>query len=83
MPLILTLLAIILTLAACSSPEQQIAREHEVAPQVTPAALAAVPEGIEGTTLTITDATFETEQILLQEDEPTVLTVVNRRVMSK
>ncbi len=55
-----------------------MAREHEVVPRVTPRALATAPEGIEETTLTIADATFETEQILLQEDEPTVLTVVNR-----
>jgi hypothetical protein len=78
MPLILALLSVILTLAACSSSEQLIARERQPAPRVTPTALATVPEGIEGTTLTITDATFETEQLLLQEDEPTVLTVVNR-----
>jgi hypothetical protein len=73
----LTLLAVVLSLVACSNSEADIAGKHEVVSQVSPGALPALPQGIEGTTLTITDARFETEQLVLQVNQLTVLLVVN------
>ena len=75
--LVLTLLAVVLSLAACSKSEADIAGKHEVVPEVSPGALPALPQGIEGTTLTIANARFETEQLVLQVNQPAVLSVVN------
>ncbi len=74
----LTLLAVVLSLVACSNSEADIARKPQVVPEVSPGALPALSQGIEGTTLTITDARFETEPLVLQVNQPAVLSVVNR-----
>ena len=75
--LVLTLLAVVLSLAACSKSGADIAGKPQAVPEVSPGALPALSQGIEGTTLTITDARFETEPLVLQVNQPAVLSVVN------
>ncbi len=71
MPLVLALLA------ACVGEDEEVANQRQVALRVTPTAIAALPPGIEEATLHIRDGQFGVDQLLLQEDEPTVLHVVN------
>jgi hypothetical protein len=76
--LVLTLLVVVLSLVACSNSEADIAGKPQAVPEVSPGALPALPQGIEGTTLTIANARFETEEVVLQVNQPAVLSVVNR-----
>ncbi len=44
---------------------------------MTPGASDEIPEGIETATIEITDGAYGVDELLLQQDQPTVLDVVN------
>lgn len=69
-------LLLAVALAGCGE-EEEVAEPREAVPNVTPTALAALPEGVEEATLEIRDAAFGVDEVILQEAEPTVLHVVN------
>ncbi len=70
------LLIALVVLTGCGD-ESEVAEEREVVPNVTAVALDALPEGVEVVDLLIEDGELQTEEIVLQEDEPTVLRVSN------
>ena len=64
-------------LAGCGDEDEEVATDREGIPTVTPTAVAALPDAIEEATLTIAGGAFGVDELVLQEDEPTVLHVVN------
>jgi hypothetical protein len=75
-----TALALLLALAltACGDDDEvEVATERQEVPEVTPTALAALPEGVEQAALAIVDGGFDVEELVLQAQEPTVLEIVN------
>lgn len=64
-------------LVAGCGEDDEVAREREAVPSVTPTALAGLPGGVEVAELTIVDGEFDVGELILQEDEPTVLNIVN------
>ena len=73
----LILLPLLVALAACGDSDEELATEREGVPTVPPTTLAALPDDIGEATLAITGGAFGVEELLLQEDEPTLLHVVN------
>lgn len=75
----LSLVAVmILLLVSTCGDDSEVAEERDVVPAVTPSALAALPEGVEVASIVIQDGEFQTSEIILQEDEPSVLSVDNQ-----
>lgn len=66
----------LLLFAGCGQTE--VADERITVPDVSLQALDDLPDGIEGAVVTIEGGAFSVEKLILQEDEPTVLTVVNQ-----
>lgn len=75
--LIAIVLAALLVLSACGD-ESEVAEERDAVPSVTPVALDALPEGVEVVDVLIQDGEFQTDEIILQENEPTVLRISNQ-----
>lgn len=76
-----TLLTVLLvpTLTGCSvgDSDEEVVTERENPALVTPSALVEVPPSTEEATIHIAAGPFGEELLILQEDEPTVLHVVN------
>ncbi len=71
------LAAVILAVLAYRDDNADVATEREDVPEITPTALAALPEGVEETSLTVEGGAFAVDELVLQEGEPTELHVVN------
>ncbi len=71
------LLAALVLLPACGD-ESEVAEERDAVPDTTPVALDQLPEGVEVVDVVIQDGEFQTSEIILQEDEPTVLRISNQ-----
>lgn len=67
----------LMLLVACGDEDDEVATDRLTVPEVTPGASDELPQGIETATIEITDGAFGVEELLLQEDEPTALDVVN------
>lgn len=76
---VLTVLLIGLTLSGCvvGDSDEETATERDGPLPVTPDALDEAPEGVGEATITITGGELVEELLTLQEDEPTILHVVN------
>lgn len=63
--------------AARDDGDAGVATEREDVPEITPTAVAALPEGVGEASLVVMDGAFGVDELILQEDEPTELHVVN------
>ncbi len=69
------LLLLLLLVAGCGRTE--VAEDTLFIPDISPVAIVELPEGIEEATIDISRGGFRVTELVLQEDEPTVLHVAN------
>ena len=74
---ILLLPLCLMFVVACGDEDEEVATDTLTVPEVTPGASDEIPEGIETATIEITDGAYGVDELLLQQDQPTVLDVVN------
>ena len=68
---------LLVLLAAGGDGDEEVATEREGVPTAPPTTLAALPDDIGEATVEIASGAFGVEELTLQENEPTLLHVVN------
>lgn len=72
------LLAAMMIATACTDDDTEVATDPVRDPSASPTALAEVPASIEVAQVTIEDGSFDVDEIILQQGEPSILEVTNQ-----